>query len=283
MKKTKYVTTFSKNGYHVYGKTWIDTFLTHAASNDVIADIYVDFNIGVQSDKINFIDYNSAIPNHSLWLSQFQSIYGGAFYNKKMGMRFSYKSFVMMHALENNPDCYVIWLDGDCVFNPNQDHSSFACSILKNKCIAVQREHNGGDDHCESGIVVFDTNHPDCKTFLNQFKDNYKIENVIHMGSPFDGFIVYRSLNGIDYVDLNDGWGRGGIQSDPNETFLNPEIRKRFIHNIGITGKNKYVNWKQFADKDEFFKLIHRQSGNIKKTPEEIKSQRQKLLRMRTK
>lgn len=281
MKKTKYVTTFSKNGYEVYGKIWIDTFLAHAASNDVTADIYVDFNIDIKSDKINFIDYNSSIPNQNLWLLQFESSYTGAFYNKKMGMRFSYKSFVMIHALENNHDCYVIWLDGDCVFNPDQDHSVFASSILNDKCIAVQREHNGGDDHCESGIIAFDPDHPDCLIFLNQFKDNYKIENVIHMGSPFDGFIVYRSLKGIDYVDLNAGWGRGGIQSDPNETFLNPEIRKRFIHNIGITGKTQYEKWKQYAEKDEFFKLIHGQFGNTKKTPEEIRSMRQKLLKMR--
>lgn len=280
MKKTKYVTTFSKNGYQVYGKTWIDTFLKCAASDDVTADIYVDFTIDAKSDKINFIDYNSAIPNHKMWLLQFESKFGGAHYNKMMGMRFSYKSFVMMHALENNNDSYVIWLDGDCVFNPDQDHSTFANSILNDKFIAVQREHNGGDDHCESGIVVFDTSHPDRITFLNQFKHNYEIDNIIQMGSPFDGFIVYRSLNGIDYVDLNDGWGRGGIQSDPNETFLNPEVRKRFIHNIGITGKTKYERWSQYADTDEFFKLIYGRT-KVKKTPEEIAGARKKLISMR--
>lgn len=277
MKPIKFITTFSKNGYEVYGRTWLESFRNNVKDENISVDLYIDFNVPSQ-EKINRVNYEDAIPHHKNWVKEFELNYKGAPYNKKMGMRFSYKSFVMQHALENNSNCYLIWLDGDCIFKENQNFSDFQESLLNGKFIAVQREHNGGDDHCESGFVLFNTDHPDKQKFNSQFKTNYEINNIIRMGSPYDGFIIYRSLNGIDYVDLNDGYGRGGIQSDPNETFLHPELNKRFLHNIGVTGKSQYDDWKTYSNSDEYFKLIQ---GRNKKTPEEIVQIRNKLLSIR--
>jgi hypothetical protein len=280
MKPIKFITTFSKIGYEVYGKTWIKTFSDNVKDTNVSVDIYVDFPITVTDDRINLIDYEFVIKSHKDWLKDFESKYNGPMYNKKMAMRFSYKSFVMQHALENNSNCYLVWLDGDCIFKVNQNFCDFQESLLNQKFIAVQREHNGGDDHCESGFVLFDTDHKDKEKFNTQFKNNYKIENVVNMHSPYDGFIIYKSLSGIEYVDLNDGYGKGGIQSDPTQTFLHPEVYKRFLHNIGFTGKSKYDSWETYYSKDEYLKLIN---GRAKKTPEQIKSIRQKLIEIRNK
>lgn len=278
MKSIKFITTFSKNGYEVYGRTWIETFLKNVKEKNIYVDIYIDFPLKAIDSRINLIDYDAVIPFHKNWLKEFESKYDGASYNKKMGMRFSYKSFVMQHALENNSNCYLIWLDGDCVFKENQNFSDFQEKLLNNKFIAVQRERVGGDDHCESGFVLFDTDHKDKEIFTNQFKQNYLIENIIKMGSPYDGFIIYKSLKGIEYTDLNDGYGRGGIQSDRNETFLHPELNKRFLHNIGPGGKTHYASWSTYSKVDEYFKLIQ---GKVKKTPEEIKAIRQSLIAKR--
>jgi hypothetical protein len=283
MKPIKFITTFSEIGYNLYGKTWIQTFTDNVNVDNVSANIYVDSPIQVSNQKIKTIDYNTAIPAHKSWCAQFDSRYsnGNGIYAKKMGVRFSYKSFVMINALENNKDCYVIWLDGDCIFKQNQDFSTFPESLLNGKAIASQREHNAGNDHMESGVVIFDVDHEDCKKFLNKFKENYMIDNIIHMGSPFDGFIICKSIDqsGIDYIDLNAGYGRGGIQSDPNETFLHPEISKRFHHNIGITGKQQYSSWSTVSKQDQYFRLI--QNSAPKKTPAEIKVIRDALLAKR--
>lgn len=277
MKPIKFITTFSKSGYKVYGKTWLETFRQNVKDENISVDLYIDFNIPAQ-EKINKVNYEDAIPHHKDWLKQFELNYKGAMYNKKMAMRFSYKSFVMQHALDNNSGCYLIWLDGDCIFKPNQDFSTFAKPLLDRKFIAVQREHVGGNDHCESGFVLFDTDHPDKEKFNLQFKTNYEINSVIQMGSPYDGFIIYKSLNGIDYVDLNNGYGKDGIQSNPSQTFLHPEINRRFLHNIGITGKQQYESFSEISKTDEYFRMI---LGRNKKTPEEIISTRQKLIDIR--
>lgn len=278
MKPIKFITTFSKTGYDLYGKTWIETFTQNVKDENITVDLYVDFAIKVTDSRINVIDYDSTISTHKQWLKDFEAKFIGSLYNKKMAMRFSYKSFVMQHALRINLDCYLIWLDGDCIFKMNQNFSNFEQEVLNDKFIAVQREHVGGNDHCESGFVLFDTAHKDKDKFLKQFVDNYKIENVIEMTSPYDGFIIYKSLKDIEYVDLNDGYGKGGIQSDPNETFLNPILKERFLHNIGVSGKAQYTSWNVYSKTDEYFKLI---VGRERKTPEQIKSIRQQLIERR--
>jgi hypothetical protein len=235
MKSIKFITTFSKNGYDLYGQDWINTF-TSNAKGDIKADIYVEFPLEVTDDRINIIDFDSVVPNHKDWTKQFQQTFKGDEYHRKMGVRFSFKSFVMMHALENNKDCYVIWLDGDCIYKP-QTFETFPENVIQGKSIACQKEGNSG--HVESGIVIFDVDHKDTKTFLTKFKENYLIENIIKMSSPFDGFVIGNTLKdtNIDFINLNNLFGKDGIQSDPTLTFLNPELKKRFVHNIGPTGK----------------------------------------------
>jgi hypothetical protein len=255
MKPIKFITTFSKIGYEVYGKTWIETFSKNVLDPNISADIYVDFPIP-ETDRITLIDFDKAIPYHSDWVAEFTSKFTQHYYNQMMGVRFSYKAHVMIHALENNKDCYVIWLDGDCIFKPNQEFTSVV-NVLYGNAVAVQREANGGEDHCESGFVLFDVDHPDAPHLLKQFKTNYEVENIIKMFAPFDGFVLYKSLAGIQYTNLNEVCGKQGIQSDPDETFLHPELKKRFLHNIGPTGKSSYANWKEFANADEFFKLVN--------------------------
>ena len=280
MRQIKIITTFSKNGYDVYGKTWIDTFSKYVEDKNVSVDLYIDFPLIVNDNRISIIDYNTVIPNHLNWLKSFDERYdGGAAYNKKMAMRFSYKAFVMQHAIENNNDI-LIWLDGDCVFRLGQDFKSFPEDVLNGNFIAVQREANGGNDHCESGFVAFDLKHVDKEKFLNQFKEAYQLENVIHMNQPYDGFLIYKSLSGITYTDLNEGYTKGGIQSDPGETFLNPALKSRFLHNIGLTGKQQYSNFSEISKYDQYFKLIQNRN-NL--TPEEVQQKRMDLISLRNK
>jgi hypothetical protein len=277
MKPIKFITTFSKTGYEVYGKQWIDSFSANVEEQDITVDLYIDFPLSITDKRINIVNYDRAIPNHKSWLTEFNSLYTGAMYNKKMAMRFSYKSFVMQHALQNNSNCYIIWLDGDCIFKPNQTYNNLS-NILDNKFIAVQREHNGGADHCESGFVLFDVDHKDKDQFLNVFIETYNLNTIINQDSPYDGFMIYKSLANVDYVDLNKNYGKGGIQSDPSCTFLNPILQSRFIHNIGVTGKSQYESWNTYSKTDEYFKLIQ---NKTKKTPEDIRRTRLELINRR--
>jgi hypothetical protein len=132
--------------------------------------------------------------------------------------------------------------------------------VLDDNFLACQIEENWDLNHVESGILIFNNRHPDTKKFNELFKYNYSVKELVPMGQPYDGFVVFRSLlmSRLSYTNLNQGHGRGGIQSDPTCTFLHPEIKSKFIHNIGWTGKHQYENWDEIFNRDEIFKHVQR-------------------------
>ena len=131
-----------------------------------------------------------------------------------------------------------------------------SCYFFKNgESLACQVEDW---NHVESGIIIFDVENPKLEKYKLNFKSIYSIEGIMNFGEPYDGFVVRRALHHseIEYYDLNKDFGIGGIQSDPTQTFLHPEIKKRFTHNIGITGKRKYEDWNIVSKKDNIFNIL---------------------------
>jgi hypothetical protein len=253
-----FFTTFNKNGYDLYGKEWIASFIAVANYyNKFRAKIYYEgFAPSKSHPSIEWIKYEEAVPAHPKWKADYLAKTTHPDYVKTMTVRFSHKAFVIQHSLDNNANDYVIWLDGDCVFK-NSDYREFPKNILGDKFLACQVEHNHDLNHVESGILIFNSKHSDTAKFNQEFKKWYSVEHVLKMGQPYDGFIVFKSLltSGLKYVDLNAAFS-SGIQSDPEMTFLHPEIKSKFIHNIGWTGKNQYDNWQKVFLRDDIYKQM---------------------------
>jgi len=271
MKQIKFITTFSKNGYQVYGKTWINSFMEKTNLFDnITANIYIDNfdeNILKNNEKIKFFNYEKQIPLRFEWekIYRKETIHNN--HNKDLSIKFSYKSFVILHELTHTNVDYLIWLDADCEFL-SDDFFNWPENLINENFIACQKEDD--QEHIETGIIIFNMNHDDKKVFVEKFKSLYmESKEFNNFGQFFDGYAIGRTLNTIkiNFLNLNEKYGIGGIQSDPNCTFLNPEIKKRFIHNIGITGKRKYDEWPLYSD-DKFFSLI---PGANDITPEQRK------------
>lgn len=234
MKQTTFITTFSHKGYKQHGKTWIESFINN--TSDVKAIIFTDFDLSISHNRITVLNFNEVIPEHKLWIDKFNSLPHKNITEKKLGVKFSYKSFVMMYALDMLTE-YVVWLDSDCIFKPNE-YSSFAETILNNKFISVQVDKVAVNDswkteeHVESGIVIFDMSHEDKIKFKNKFKELYDPYQMSKMIKPYDGFILMRSCKEVEFVDLFPE-DYTILELDPNLTFIHPELKSRFIHNIG--------------------------------------------------
>ena len=275
MKQIKFVTTFSKNGYHVYGESWIESFLEFTKNyQHITAMVYVDgmdlSTVEYDRNRVNTVDFDTAIPDHKPWVEWFRKKSTHDQWNKGLGVKFSFKSFVIIDQLKNNNDCYVVWLDADCIFK-SYEFDTFATDALQNNFMACQKE--SGSEHVESGIVIFDAGHPDKQRFLDRFESFYmKPEEFNSFGQFFDGYAIHRAMvnAGVSCNDLNQGHGLGGIQSDPDCTFMNPLLKQRFYHNIGITGKRKYQRWQDFVQNDPMFQLIHGANDPPPKTVEQI-------------
>jgi len=256
-----FFTTFNKNGYDLYGKNWIKSFIKISNYfNKFKAKIYYQgFTPEDHSlhSNIEWVNFDEEIPNHRLWKINYSVKNKHSGYVKTNCIRFSHKAFVIQDVLDKHDNDYLIWLDGDCIFK-NTEYGDFPKNILNNKFMACQLEHAHDLNHIESGILIFIGKHPDLKIFNKHFKENYKVENVILMGQPYDGFIISKSLitSNLNFFNLNEKYGAGGIQSDPSLTFLHPEIKEKFIHNIGWTGKNQYEMFATILERDDILKKV---------------------------
>lgn len=277
MKQMTFFTTFNEAGYNLYGKSWIDSFKTNVAANYPNANALVykhGFELEDDHPQITIIDYDEAIPGHPNWKKEFEerSTYGE--YIHKMTIRFSHKAMVIQHALSDIESDYAFWVDGDCVFH-KAEYDAFPNNVLNGNAIACQVEHNTNHNHVESGILIFDMKHKDTQKWLEEFKKNYTLDEVFKMGEPYDGFIVFKTLQSskIKFSDLNEKYGIEGIQSCPTLTFLHPDLSKRFTHNIGLTGKSTYTDWEDIKYTDEVFRNL---ASVAALTPQQLKFNKMK-------
>lgn len=265
MNKTTFITTFNEIGYELYGKAWIKTFIEKTTNQNVYAKIYCEnFTPDpVDCERIDFLDFYKEIPEHLEWKIRYVMTTPHLKYTKNMTVRFSFKAFVIQHALQNIDSDYIIWLDGDCIFTGN-DYENLASEIIGDCLLACQvekyKDKNSNVGHIESGILVFNAKHNDKNIFLEKHKEYYKIENINLMPNdsvdliidgdttwtehgPYDGFIMHKTISNLNLkiVNLNnDDTGVNSFIADPNETFTHPSLKYRFVHNIGHIGKNNY-------------------------------------------
>lgn len=287
-----FFTTFNANGYELYGKTWVNTFISIANYYGRFkAKIYYeDFKPDIFHPNIEWLDFKKEIKEHSIWKSQYnERSKHYSDYVRKMGLRFSYKAFVIKKVLlEENSYDYLVWLDGDAVFK-NSDFINFPNDILDNKFMACQVELAPGTNHIESGILIFDGKSQDTKKFAEILNENYKLDTLLLMGEPYDGFVIYKTLEMLDvpYVNLNSD-NVVGRQSDPDATFLHPKIKSRFKHNIGWTGKNQYEKWADILKRDYIYQAVQLMLfGKVKESDAEIiartRSKANKIMELRLK
>lgn len=261
-----FFTTFHQHGMALYGKHWLSTFIRNVEKSNpnVSARIYVEDITAPESirDRIDFLDFNSAIPDHILWKRRSGELDRLAHPSIKMEtIRFSHKAFVIMHALRTIETDYAIWLDGDCVFH-EASYADFPQNILDGKFLACQLEQGNAitdsGNHIESGVLIFDMNHPDTSKFAARFTENYQFENLLTLVRPFDGYVTNKTLEELQlpYTNLNEKYGVLGVQGLAENTFRHPELRDRFTHNIGADGKAQYKDWNKVKHADDPFRNL---------------------------
>lgn len=260
-KPLTFFTTFHQSGYDLYGKDWINSFIENVLTNrnNIYGIIYADniSDLKIVHPQIKILDFHEEISEHQNWKTQYLQRTTHSNYVKEMTIRFSYKGFVIQHFLKNiKKEGYGIWIDGDVIFKKS-DYSKFPSFLFQQKeTLACQVEDK---NHIETGILIFDLENPNLQKFTDSYVKNYTLDEILNnYGESYDGHITKRSLDTskVLYYDLNKKFGRNGIQSDPNKTFLHPELSSRFIHNIGITGKKKYDNWKSVKNLDNIFSIL---------------------------
>lgn len=254
---TTVVTTFGKTGKFLYGDNFIESFIKYWPKEINLVIYKEDWEPTVYAENIIYKDIDLEIPEINIFRDHCMSMIDSIikkdkkskrinWYNK--AIRWSFKSLVMYKELQIVDSRYLIWLDGDVVTlkSPPLD---IAEKIIKDKAFASQLEIIKGNKHCESGIVIFNTQHNQCERIISHLKEGYINFKILTLEKPWDGFWLAKMLEqGIEFLDMNKQ--KRGIA----KTFNNVNITGILRHNIGnrkfkdnnlhaITGRQIDESW----------------------------------------
>lgn len=184
------VTTLHEDGYNLYGNN-LNSWTKHFPIGWQI-DYYAESHSPVLPDRITVKDFNKECEEWNDFYEYILNITRSINDNKKINwykkaLRWSFKMFTTLDALQKSKEKYVIWLDADVIVKhpPSKDWLDYA---LQNKCFAGKMEYIKQTPHIESGILVFDRETPQIETVCNWIEQGYINKEILNEPKPWDGF-----------------------------------------------------------------------------------------------
>jgi hypothetical protein len=232
--KITVVTTFSKEGYSVYGKRWIDSVIKNWPIDTRVV-IYTDFDLEAPADNFVIKQFDAEFPYHP----RFKELVIRAFNkdDKAIGIghktiKFSFKGFVICKELLTANGDYLVWLDGDAeTINPVTKNT--VRNIIEDNFLACQQEKNF--QHVESGVLFFNTANILTAEFAKELEQYYFNKKFLKLKKPYDGYVIADILKNKKFIyrDLNSKFNFKDKKSKKEDTFLHPLLKSHFVHWIG--------------------------------------------------
>jgi len=193
MNTVKVVTTLHQDGYNLYGKNFIKTWIKFFPTDWQI-DYYAENHVPDFEKRVCVLDFNKTCTAWQDYYNHITSCVALLDSKKdrksinryKKALRWSFKMFTLIHALENSNSRYLVWLDSD-VYAKTSPAERWVESMLKGKCIAGQVERIKGFTHIETGILIIDLHHPDVSKLIDWVKKGYIQKQVLNEPKPWDG------------------------------------------------------------------------------------------------
>lgn len=185
-KNISIVTTFSDDGYHNYGKFFLES-CTRFLNPLIEVLIYKD-NVDIPEQKnFKILNLENSIPE----LTQFKE--RNKFRNESnvkfqyQSIRFSHKVYALYHAAFNTNSRYLVWLDSDTELYDSVSPEYFRNFLPENYFVGYLGRDNKGFSEC--GFMIFDLHHKFSKDFFNRFKWYYDTDELYKLKEWHDSFI----------------------------------------------------------------------------------------------
>lgn len=245
--KTLVITTFSEDGYNLYGKKFIDTWCKYWPENYILR-IYAEHELVVSDTRVEVVDLHTASPElvnfkeYSYKLSESTK-------DKKLRnnyyrtVKWCHKVYAIKHALQDKRYNHLIFLDADTETTKQVPENTLE-PLTDNCLFAVHFESIKGNRHYETGLIIFNYEHHQIQILRDHATDDYNDYSIYKLSRPWDGFwfpILQQRYN-LEVRDLADGKFRG--------VFTHPDVKNILVHKVGKkkyhgTDYNKYTGKKK--------------------------------------
>lgn len=195
------VTSFNQDGYDLYGRKMIESFLEYVPE-EINLVVYSDetLNHDIVSDRVTFLSLAEEMPEQVEFENRHNSpiCHGrfGVHYDYRFdAVKFSHKPAAICAAMRRQPaDIDVlIWLDGDIVFKQPMTYE-----FLEEKF--PEWIHVGHfarvNNHTEAGVLMFRISEKNVRAFLEIFWKTYVADQVFRLPAWTDCHVLDVLING---------------------------------------------------------------------------------------
>lgn len=243
---TACVTTFSKDGYELYGHRMIQSWLKFWPKSYKLIVYTEGYNLTEKDDNIIEYDLESSCPNLVLFKEKSFNLLKNETSKKNKNriqktIKWCHKVYAIDHALTLKND-YLIFLDGDTYTFNNVD-AELSQILVNNHLMAVHFENLRDGLHFETGLIVFNLHHFQIQILKELLTSGYDNLDIYKMNKTWDGYWfahLYKHHN-LDVLDLSkEGAG----------VFGNKHVKNILKHDVGgqkylQAGYNKFTGKKQ--------------------------------------
>lgn len=228
------VTCFHKKGYEKYGKRMLESAIEHY-DGDIVAysEDFDDWGPDLQHEKVSYrplqdISGYDAFMGYCSRSDIFRGLTPFGYDYNHDAVKFTKKVFAQFDAFTLEPG-KIIWVDADSVIRKPTNLDFFAGKAIF---------HLGRDGfYTETGVVGFDTEHPDFNEFLKQYRRVYQKGIIFtlqrwHDCEALDWAIVESN---IQTHNLSPDWKKG----DDLDVLKTTELSEFITHLKGVQ------KWKQ--------------------------------------
>jgi hypothetical protein len=225
------VTTFSKKGYELYGRSLLDSFANWPGEvviyydehpKDYASLEHLGFTWKNLKDVFGHDQFISYCDRNPIFRGKIQGGYSYTF----DAVRFCHKAFAQFDVLQNYSG-KVFWIDGDSEFiKPVTE--DFMNSLFENHTLSILSRPGF---YTETGFIGFDTEGEKFKEFLDSYISLYRKGLIFTLEGWHDCYAIDAAINQsqVPYKDLVGGWKLGDNLEVLDKTVLGNYL----VHNKG--------------------------------------------------
>jgi hypothetical protein len=235
---TTVITTFSKDGYELYGHNMILSWIKYWPSNYKLCVYTENFSLDEKDPRILEIDLLDSCPRLSQFKENSLHIIGQKKTRIDKTIKWCHKVYAMQHALSHVTDDYLIFLDGD-TYTTNSVEISLSEKLVGENLFSVHFERLKDGLHFETGLICFNLKHKKINWLKDILTSAYDSLEIYTMKKTWDGYWLAHLYQTYNLPVHN-------LSENCTGVFCNYLIKNILVHNVG-TKKYQLVGYDKFT------------------------------------